>query len=306
MIICPSCSAELPGSLACNYCSWQAKYRAGLPVFLKDSDLDDPVTRSYLENYDEIAKDDLDGKVMDERYIENLSTNLCNIIDLPPEAEVCDIGSGKGFLVRKLKARGAGNVTAVDISLPYLARMVGEPGISPVLANAESLPFLDHFDVVVATDVLEHVLNVGSLLYSANRALRTNGRLYIRVPYKENLLPYSPHFGCPSRFVHLRTYDRPLLRQALTEAGFAVERVWYDGYVPELRRALWRGGRLRRMTYAGFEWWLNSTGRDFNSATLRPHGLSPIFLRPTVVVAAARKVGRLVPLAGRGFQLEAA
>jgi hypothetical protein len=59
------------------------------------------------------------------------------------------------------------------------------------------------------------------------------------------------------------------------------------------------------MTYAGFEWWLNSTGRDFNSATLRPHGLSPVFLRPTVVIAVARKVGRLVPLAGRGFQLEA-
>jgi SAM-dependent methyltransferase len=239
---------------------------------------------------------------MDPRYIENLATNLCEAIDLPPGAEICDVGSGKGFLVRKLLAHGAA-VTAVDISLPYLVRMVGQPGISPVMANAETLPFADHFDVIVATDVLEHVLNVGSFLYSMNRALRASGRLYVRVPYKESLLGYSPHCGCPFRFVHLRTYDRPLLRQALEEAGFVVERVWKDGYVSGVPRSVWLRGGLRQKLYRYLESRWRRNGRDPADLTLRRHWVCHFFLRPTVVVAAARKVKNLVPQAGGGFAL---
>jgi 2-polyprenyl-3-methyl-5-hydroxy-6-metoxy-1,4-benzoquinol methylase len=152
----------------------------------------DPATRSYTENYDRIARDDLDAKVMDERYIENLAANFCERVAHVSGSDICDIGSGKGFLVRKLLARGAASVTAVDISSPYLVRLTGQPGVFPLLANAEALPFVEHFDIVVATDVLEHVLNVGSFLYSVNRALRPNGRFYVRVPHRENLLPYFP------------------------------------------------------------------------------------------------------------------
>lgn len=293
MLVCPACASPLSPSLGCNACNWRGQYRDGLPVLLRESDLRDEVTRSYTENYDRIARDDLDAKVMDERYIENLATNFCEAVDLFPGAEVCDVGSGKGYLVKKLLARGAGSVTAVDISLPYLVRMLGQPGVSPVIANAESLPFAAHFDVIVATDVMEHVLNVGSFLYSLNRALRSGGRLYVRVPYRENLLSYSPHLGCPYQFVHLRTYDRPLLRQALEEAGFVVERLWHDGYLPGITRPIWVRGRLRQRLYRWFENRLCSHGRAPGDATLRPHGLHPIFLRPTVVIAGARKVKNL-------------
>ena len=293
MLVCPACASPLSPSLGCNACNWRGQYRDGLPVLLRESDLRDEVTRSYTENYDRIARDDLDAKVMDERYIENLATNFCEAVDLFPGAEVCDVGSGKGYLVKKLLARGAGSVTAVDISLPYLVRMLGQPGVSPVIANAEALPFAAHFDVIVATDVMEHVLNVGSFLYSLNRALRSGGRLYVRVPYRENLLSYSPHLGCPYQFVHLRTYDRPLLRQALEEAGFVVERLWHDGYLPGITRPIWVRGRLRQRLYRWFENRLCSHGRGAGAATLRPHGLRPIFLRPTVVIAGARKVKNL-------------
>jgi SAM-dependent methyltransferase len=301
MLVCPACASPLSPDLMCTACDWRGQYRDGLPVLLREMDLRDEVTRSYTENYDRIARDDLDAKVMDERYIENLATNFCQAIDLVPGAEVCDVGSGKGYLVSKLLARGAGSVTAVDISLPYLVRMVGQPGVSPVMANAEVLPFDAHFDVIVATDVMEHVLNVGSFLYSLNRALRSGGHLYVRVPYRENLLSYSPQLGCPYRFVHLRTYDRPLLRQALEEAGFVVDRLWHDGYLPGIPRPIWGSGRLRQRLYRWFESRMSSDGRTPGDATLRPHGLRPIFLRPTVVIAAARKFKSLVPLAGGGF-----
>lgn len=301
MIICPSCSGALPSTLICTACKWRAQYREGLPVLVSETDLRDDINRLFTEDYDQIAKRDLAGNVMDERYIQNLAANFCSVIDIRPGAEVCDVGSGKGYLVRRMLDRGAAVVTAVDISLPYLVRLVGQPGVSPVLANAEALPFADHFDVVVATDVLEHVLNVGSFLYSMNRALRVNGNFYVRVPFRENLLQYSPHFGCPSRFGHLRTYDRLLLRQALEETGFVVERVWYDGYVPGFARWIWLRGPLRRRSYQWFEDRLARRGGNWADVTRRPHRVYPIFLRPTVIIAAARKVKSLIPLQGGGF-----
>ena len=188
MLVCPNCAGPLAPALTCPGCGWQGRYRDGLPVLLPQTGRGDEITRAYSENYDRIASDDLAAKVMDERYIENLASNFCEAIDLAPGAEVCDIGSGKGYLARKLLARGAGTVTAVDISLPHLLRLLAEPGISPVMADAEALPFAAHFDVIVATDILEHVLNVGSFLYCANRALRSNGRLYVRVPKREKQL----------------------------------------------------------------------------------------------------------------------
>jgi ubiquinone/menaquinone biosynthesis C-methylase UbiE len=115
MLVCPACASPLSPGLMCTACGWRGLYRDGLPVLLREMDLHDEVARSYTENYDRIARDDLDAKVMDERYIENLATNFCEAVDLVPGAEVCDVGSGKGYLVRKLLARGAGSVTAVDI-----------------------------------------------------------------------------------------------------------------------------------------------------------------------------------------------
>jgi SAM-dependent methyltransferase len=301
MLVCPSCSAEIAPPLCCRSCGWQGQSRDGVPVLLREEELRDELAQCYAENYDRIACDDLAAKVMDERYIENLATNFCAAVAGVEGAEICDVGSGKGYLARKLLARGAKAVTAVDISLPYLSRMVGEAGISPVLANAEALPFVEHFDIIAATDILEHVLNVGSFLYSANRALRPGGRLYVRVPYKENLLSYSPHFGCPYRFAHLRTYDRPLLRQALEEAGFAVKRLWHDGYMAGMPRSVWLHGGVRQKLYRWFESRVSTNGRHPGDVTLLPHRLSRIFLRPTVVIAAALKTSTLTPLRGGGF-----
>jgi len=307
MLVCPACSAALSRPLTCGDCGWAGRYLEGLPVMLPDPELSDSTARSYTDNYDRIARDDLEEKIIDPRYIENLADNFCQAVELLPGAEVCDLGSGKGFLARKLVERGAATVTAVDISLPYLVRLVGQPGVSPVMANAETLPYVEHFDVVVTTDVLEHVLNVGSFLYCVNRALRPGGRLYVRVPHREDLLSYSPHFGCPYRFVHFRSYDRALLRQTLETAGFCVDRLILDGYLPGNGRPFWRGGPLRQKLYQWFEDRLLRTGRHPADVTLRPHGICQVFLQPTVLIAAARKVKSLVPRADGawpGFELK--
>jgi hypothetical protein len=92
------------------------------------------------------------------------------------------------------KGNGAESVTVVD-------RRMADSRFAPVLTNAGDLPFAEAFDIVTATDIMEHVLNVGSFISSLNGALVVGGDAYVRVPYPEDLLPYSPHLDCEYRFV---------------------------------------------------------------------------------------------------------
>src|SRR4051794_15584299 len=99
MLVCPSCTTSLDAELACTDCGWRTTYRDGVAVLLDNADFTDEIARSYTDNYDRIARDDLDAKVLDERYVENLAENLAKAVDLKPRASVADVGSGKGFLV---------------------------------------------------------------------------------------------------------------------------------------------------------------------------------------------------------------
>ena len=121
----------------------------------------------------------------------------------------------------------------MDIATDYLKSRVGA-----IVANAENLPYREHFDVLAATDILEHVLRPGDFLLSAHRALKVGGRFMVRVPVFESLLQYAGLGGYPYELVHLRTYTPGLLRQELRGAGFKVTR---------MRRTDLGWGRMRRM-----------------------------------------------------------
>ena len=169
MLICPECfqSLSINSPLACERCGWIGSNRDDIPDYLASHELDHSVSREYLENYDRIAEDDLKKGILDERYVKNQAVNLIKFLGPVKGAKVADIGSGKGYLVHELLKRGASRIVAIDIALPYLRRLKEEPPVDPVRANAENLPFQEEFDVVVSTDVMEHVLNLGSFLYSA-------------------------------------------------------------------------------------------------------------------------------------------
>jgi len=113
-------------------------------------------------------------------------------------------------------------------------------GITALLANAENLPFERQFDVITATDIVEHVLNVSNFLVTANWALRDGGLLAVRVPYLESMLSYSNFYGLPMHYTHLRTFDRRTLVHLVERFGFCVTGVHYDGFNSSRIRPSWR------------------------------------------------------------------
>ena len=289
---CPRCAsdADLAVTPACGSCGWSAGVDEGIINLLNDTDLANPILASYFANYDRIAADDLDAPILSLSYVQHQAANVARYAGPVDGLRILDLGCGQGFLTKLFQEQGAAMVVAVDLSRAYLRRLTGIPGVVPMQANAERLPFRDTFDLLVSTDVMEHVLNLGSFLVSVNRALRPGGVAIIRVPYRESLIGYSAQAGCKYDFVHLRTFDRRTLSDAMASAGFAVQRMWLDGFnlssprpasVATLRRQLWYG-RLQK--------WLFARLPDPAIVTTWPWPIAGTLMTPKEIVVKARKM----------------
>lgn len=289
--ICPDCAESLSGDHAdvCPRCDWRMETSDGVKIFVGEQDRSDPVLKEYFSNYDSISEEDLRKGILEQRYVERQAKRLVEYAGEIRGLVICDLGCGQGLLTRMLRERGAQTVVATDISLAYLSRLTEINGVVPVLANAENLPVFESFDLVVCTDVMEHVLNLGSFLFCLNRALKPGGRTVIRVPYRESLLNYSRHLGCPYRFVHLRSFDKITLIDSLETAGFEIRAVKYDGRIAGRPHAFWNRGEIRRLLYARFQDWANVAHDAPSNGRRLPDFLASLFMPPLEIVVIAKK-----------------
>jgi SAM-dependent methyltransferase len=111
----------------------------------------------------------------------------------------------------------------MDISFSYL-EMAQENGINVCYALVEDMPYREAlFDLVVCTDVLEHVFDLNMCCAKILSVLKKGGILIIRVPFRENLSQYL-EVTYPYKYVHLRNFDEYSLR-LLFERIFGCEYV---------------------------------------------------------------------------------
>ena len=180
----------------------------GIPVFCHYDD--------YLGNYDRIAEDHL-NTLATEGTNPFMAPDTVDALELrtvdfarshhPEIGRILDAGVGPGTFLSRVPAR---EKHGVDVSMGYLRR-VKEMGIAPVLSKLEQLPYADNsFDMVISTDVLEHVLDFLKATIQLVRVLDEGGTLVIRVPYRENLSAYLALEDYD--LVHVRTFDIPSLR----------------------------------------------------------------------------------------------
>lgn len=247
----------------------------------------------YADAYASLAEEDLHDSLVDAAYLRRQARNLVRYVDDVRGARACEIGIGQGYLCDALLEAGVGHMTAVDIALPYLRQHIGKPGLALYRADAENLPFQEEFDLLVATDIAEHVLNVGSFLYSVNRALKTGGRFAMRVPYKEGLLGYSPHAGCRYPFGHLRSFDKAIARLYLQQAGFRLRSFHIDGYGPQMTRP-WTGrSRLGQFLIRHLQRWVDRRMSHWSDVIDLPRPILALLLRPVELTVVAEKVTSL-------------
>jgi 2-polyprenyl-3-methyl-5-hydroxy-6-metoxy-1,4-benzoquinol methylase len=159
---------------------------------------------------------------------------------------VCDLGCGNGYMPGRLVELGY-RVTGVDAS---------ESGINIARANVAQATFfqatvdstlldrtgLEQFDLVVSSDVIEHLYRPDDLIEAAASLVRPNGRFLIGTPYHgylKNLVlsatgKMDAHFCVHDVGGHIKFFSVKTLSDLLTKHGFCDLNFKYYGRAPWL------------------------------------------------------------------------
>ena len=148
-------------------------------------------------------------------------------MNLSPQSNILDIGTSTGTNLRMLRGAGYVNVRGVDLS-PTAQRYCLEKGLGEVeLGSITDLPFADNsFDLVLATDVIEHVDDDRLALREVRRVLRPGGRALVTVPAFASL--WGPQDAVAE---HRRRYRLRPLCETIESAQLEVVKRYYFNYL---------------------------------------------------------------------------
>ena len=144
--------------------------------------------------------------------------------EIGPSPRILDAGCGTG---RNLAEFGRlGPAEGVDIS-PQAVEFCRQRGLQGVReAVIEDLPFEDaRFDLILATDVIEHLPEDVRALGELRRVAAPEARLVVTVPAYNWL--WSEH---DRSYHHYRRYTRPVLRERMRAGGWepAIDTYFYS------------------------------------------------------------------------------
>lgn len=184
------------------------------------------LTRSYATRGDEV--------LWQAGWVRALTADAAHTFRL------LDVGCGPGHHLRQAAHGVDASVVGVDVAHKVLVEAAGH-GIAAVQSElgAQPLPFASgSFDLVIAAQVIEHLVDTDGLVEEIHRVLRPGGRLLLTTPnlaawFNRGMLllgmqplftevSTSEVFGRPGRQVvgHLRLFTKPAVEEFLRARGF--------------------------------------------------------------------------------------
>ena len=178
------------------------------------------------------------------------------VLKVGMDAKFLDIGTGTGNNLRMLRQEGYRNVTGVDLN-PLAIRYCLTKGFTSVLlAEATSLPFAEgQFDVVLATDTVEHIEDDQKALHEIHRVLAPGGHVMISVPAFPSLWGLQDDVAH-----HKRRYRMADLTEKIRSSGLQIRRSYYFNFL--LFVPIWLARQFNRIVgiKLASENEINSTG----------------------------------------------
>lgn len=127
------------------------------------------------------------------------------------DERILDVGCGTGSMLRSLLERGYTDLFGLEHSELSVERL-GKLGIKMRRGALPAIDFEDeHFDVLIASEVLEHILFQKRFLREIVRVLKPGGKALIYVP--------NDCMGPISEPSHVRTYTSESLKMLLGQFG---------------------------------------------------------------------------------------
>jgi len=158
------------------------------------------------------------------------------------DKRILNVGSGPGVDIEFLVNEN--EVHAIDIVEETL-QIAASKGFIPhnIDLNMGYLPFKkDYFDVIIATDILEHLFQPKKLLCEIHRVLKKDGFAIVSVPNhfywnmririltgKGIVLPF--HNSNEWDYFHIRFFTLRSFKKLLNEIGFVIIEEFYDKFI---------------------------------------------------------------------------
>jgi 2-polyprenyl-3-methyl-5-hydroxy-6-metoxy-1,4-benzoquinol methylase len=156
---------------------------------------------------------------------------LARAMKLKKGQAMLDAGSGGGWVSQAYLNQGV-FVCAVDLSQKNLAgvrqRFDPQREGAYVVADLYQLPFKrGSFDAATSNDVYEHLEHLNEAARELRAMLKNNSRVFISVPYRENIVYYlCIHCNQLTPVnAHLHSFDEDSLGKIFTENGFEVDKI---------------------------------------------------------------------------------
>lgn len=134
---------------------------------------------------------------------------------------ILEVGCGLGYLTYSLIKAGF-NTTGLDISINSVERAKAKYGNYFVCADLESYKVNVKYDIIILTEVIEHLPNVYEILNLLNELLAEDGKILITTPNKSSYPENIPWFtDLPP--VHLWWFSEKSMLKIADNIGFSVE-----------------------------------------------------------------------------------
>jgi 2-polyprenyl-3-methyl-5-hydroxy-6-metoxy-1,4-benzoquinol methylase len=177
-----------------------------------------------------------------------------------PRLRVLDLSCGRGELLASLRARGCDvrgtHFRGDDYEIKsgkedFLTGAVPESLVDPNVDLTKPLPYADaSFDVVILSEVVEHLPQYITVIHEAGRVLAPGGHLVLSTPNVQRLHSRWKFFRTgthklirerPDTSVtrdelyayHINPLDFPLAHTLLHQAGLQIERLRFTRFKPE-------------------------------------------------------------------------
>ncbi len=215
-LACPHCMGILtyaPASLRCEDCDREFKIERGVPLLIESRPGDH---FDYLEHYKKDAEvfdyfqDRPSGTAHEERRLTEYILSELGAAD-----SVLDVGCGSAWVAKHFQ-NSATFVCSLDATLINTAKALDryQKNHAAVVADAFHLPFRDgSFDAIIASEIIEHVVDPAGFVAELFRVLIPGGSLVITTPYKETLR-YTLCIHCNENTpinAHLHSFDEAVM-----------------------------------------------------------------------------------------------
>jgi SAM-dependent methyltransferase len=132
--------------------------------------------------------------------------------DVPKDSKVLDIGCSSGIFLKDLENLGFNidNLFGIDISENAIANCKANGIQHCFVMDAQNITISESFDIIIASDCLEHLEDDKKALKNWNSLLKSDGKMYVFVPAFMSLWSYHDTVN-----MHYRRYTNPELKAKL-------------------------------------------------------------------------------------------